>query len=111
NNGTIFLGGPPLVKAATGEVVTAQELGGAQVHSATSGVTDHFAEDDREALEICRNIVASLNRVKRVPVLMRQPQEPVLDPEELLGIIPSDSRLPFDVREVIGRIVDGSEFH
>lgn len=111
NNGTIFLGGPPLVKAATGEVVTAQELGGAQVHSATSGVTDHFAEDDQDALEICRDIVSHLNRTKKTPVLMRTPQEPKLDPEELLGIIPSDSRLPFDVREVIGRIVDGSEFH
>jgi 3-methylcrotonyl-CoA carboxylase beta subunit len=111
DNGTIFLGGPPLVKAATGEVVTAQELGGAHVHSAVSGVTDHFAEDDQEALEICRGIVASLNRAKRVPVALKPPQEPKLDAEELLGIIPSDSRLPFDVREVIGRIVDGSEFH
>jgi 3-methylcrotonyl-CoA carboxylase beta subunit len=111
DNGTIFLGGPPLVKAATGEVVSAQELGGAHVHSAVSGVTDHFAEDDQEALEICRDIVANLNRTKKIPVAMRAPVEPKMDAEELLGIIPSDSRLPFDVREVIGRIVDGSEFH
>jgi len=110
-NGTIFLGGPPLVKAATGEIVSAQELGGAQVHSAVSGVTDHFAEDDAEALEICRDIVSNLNRKKETPVLMRAPQEPRFDADELLGIIPSDSRLPFDVREVIARIVDASEFH
>lgn len=111
NNGTIFLGGPPLVKAATGEEVSAQDLGGAQVHCATSGVTDHFAENDQEALLICRDIVGHLNRVKVVPVSVKPPEEPRLDSEELLGVIPSDARRPFDVREVIGRIVDGSEFH
>jgi len=111
DNGTIFLGGPPLVKAATGEVVSAQDLGGAQVHSSVSGVTDHFAEDDAEALQICRDIVAHLNRVKTPPVQMRTPQEPKYSADDLLGIIPSDARIPFDVREVIARIVDGSEFH
>ncbi|MBY0385161.1 methylcrotonoyl-CoA carboxylase [bacterium] len=111
NNGTIFLGGPPLVKAATGEEVSAQELGGAQVHCSVSGVTDHFAEDDNEALLICRDIVAHLNKKKSTPVLLKPVQEPHYSREELLGIIPEDSRKPFDVREVIARIVDGSELH
>ncbi len=110
-NGTIFLGGPPLVKAATGEVVTAQDLGGAQVHCSVSGVTDHFAEDDHDALLICRDIVSHLNRKKKIPVVLKAIQEPEYSVEELLGIIPQDSRQPFDVREVITRIVDGSEFH
>ncbi len=110
-NGTIFLGGPPLVKAATGEVVSAQDLGGAQVHCTTSGVTDHFAEDDQEALLICRDIVSHLNRKKYSPVVMKAVQEPAYGAEDLLGIIPQDSRQPFEVREVIARIVDASEFH
>jgi 3-methylcrotonyl-CoA carboxylase beta subunit len=111
DTGTIFLGGPPLVKAATGEVVTAQELGGAEVHCSISGVTDHFANDDQEALLICRDIVSHLNRQKKIPVLLKEVAEPQLHAEELLGIIPEDARQPFDVREVIGRIVDNSDFH
>ncbi len=111
DNGTIFLGGPPLVKAATGELVTAQELGGAQVHCSVSGVTDHFAEDDAEALLICRDIIKHLNRKKQIPVLLRPSEEPQYKSEELLGLIPEDSRKPFDVHEVIARIVDGSELH
>ncbi len=107
--GTIFLGGPPLVKAATGEVVTAEDLGGADVHSRTSGVTDHYALDDAHALRIARRIVASLNQVKRPALALRRPVEPVHDPAELHGVIPTDVRKPYDVREVIARIVDGSE--
>ncbi len=110
NQGTIFLGGPPLVKAAIGEVVTAEELGGADVHSRTSGVTDHMAENDPHALSIARKIVASLNRKKQVSVVTRDPRDPVLDPADLYGVVPPDLRTPYDVREVIGRIVDGSEF-
>ena len=108
--GTIFLGGPPLVKAATGEVVTAEELGGADVHSRQSGVTDHYAENDAHALGIARRIVASLNAVKRPAVAVRAPAPPLRDPAELYGIIPTDRRKPFDIREVIARLVDGSEF-
>jgi 3-methylcrotonyl-CoA carboxylase beta subunit len=108
--GTIFLGGPPLVKAATGEVVTAEELGGADVHSRQSGVTDHYAENDAHALGIARRIVASLNTMKRPAVELRAPLPPVRDPAELYGIVPTDRRKPFDVREVIARLVDGSEF-
>lgn len=111
DNGTIFLGGPPLVRAATGEVVDAQDLGGAQVHCATSGVTDHFAEDDEHALEITRSIVAHLNRHKKVSLKMMPVEEPLFSAEELYGIIPKDTRIQFDVREVISRIVDGSRFH
>lgn len=110
NTGTIFLGGPPLVKAATGEEVSAEDLGGARVHSAVSGVSDHFANDDEEALEMIRDIVFHLNRKKEVPVSLREVREPEYDPQELYGILPSDSRQPFDVREVIARIVDGSDF-
>ncbi|HZH27378.1 MAG TPA: carboxyl transferase domain-containing protein [Azospirillaceae bacterium] len=110
NQGTIFLGGPPLVKAATGEVVSAEDLGGADVHSRTSGVTDHYALNDRHALGIARRIVANLNHVKQPGVAMREPREPLYDPEELYGLIPADPRKPYDVREVIARIVDGSEF-
>jgi 3-methylcrotonyl-CoA carboxylase beta subunit len=110
NQGTIFLGGPPLVKAATGEVVTAEELGGADVHSRTSGVTDHFANDDRHALALTRRIVGTLNRPKHVDLDLREPAEPLYPAEELYGIVPADTRKPFDVREVIARIVDGSEF-
>jgi 3-methylcrotonyl-CoA carboxylase beta subunit len=109
NQGTIFLGGPPLVKAAIGEVVTAEELGGADVHSRTSGVTDHYANDDTHALAIARRIVANLNKAKNLGVVVRPPVEPLYDPEEFYGIVPQDLRKPYDVREVIARIVDGSE--
>lgn len=110
-NGTIFLGGPPLVKAATGEVVDAESLGGALVHSEKSGVTDHFAEDDEHALEICRSIISTLNRKKNIPVVIKKTEEPLYPTHELYGILPKDTRKPFDIREVISRIVDGSEFH
>ena len=110
-NGTIFLGGPPLVKAATGEVVTAQELGGAEVHCEVSGVTDHFAEDDQHALEITRDIVANLNKKKRLPFKVSASEEPLYSSDEIYGVIPQDARKPFDVREVIARLVDGSRMH
>jgi 3-methylcrotonyl-CoA carboxylase beta subunit len=109
--GTIFLGGPPLVKAATGEVVDAEALGGADVHTSTSGVADHFAENDAHALSIARDIVASLNRNKPMPLAVKAPVEPRYAAEELYGVIPQDTRRPFDIREIIARIVDGSEFH
>ncbi|BAE49480.1 carboxyl transferase domain-containing protein [Paramagnetospirillum magneticum] len=108
NQGTIFLGGPPLVKAATGEVVSAEELGGADVHCRTSGVTDHYAQDDGHALAIARRIVGNLNRIKPTSLKMATPEEPLYDPKEIYGIIPKDRRKPYDVREVIARIVDGS---
>jgi 3-methylcrotonyl-CoA carboxylase beta subunit len=108
--GTIFLGGPPLVKAATGEVVDAESLGGAEVHTTVSGVADHFAEDDRHALQIARNLVGNLNRRKTLPVAVRPSIEPAYPAEELYGIVPKDTRRPFDIREVIARIVDGSDF-
>ena len=111
NQGTIFLGGPPLVKAATGEVVTTEELGGGDVHSRTSGVTDHLAENDKHALGIVREIVRHLNRAKQVPVVTQAVIEPRYAPEELYGVIPKDTRHPFDIREVIARIVDDSDFH
>ena len=107
--GTIFLGGPPLVKAATGEVVDAETLGGADVHTSISGVADHFAEDDRHALEIARGIVGTFNRRKVLPVATRPAREPLYPAEELYGIVPKDARRPFDIREVIARITDGSE--
>lgn len=110
NQGTIFLGGPPLVKAATGEVVSAEDLGGADVHSRLSGVTDHYAHDDRHALALTRRIVSTLNRPKRLDMEIRAPVEPLYAPQELYGIVPQDTRKPFEVREVIARIVDGSEF-
>ena len=110
NQGTIFLGGPPLVRAATGEVVSAEDLGGADVHSRISGVTDHYANNDAHALAIARRIVTNLNRNKRPAAALRAPADPLYDPEDLYGIIPTDPRKPFDVREVIARIVDGSEF-
>jgi 3-methylcrotonyl-CoA carboxylase beta subunit len=106
--GTIFLAGPPLVKAATGEIVTAEELGGADVHSRTSGVTDHYARDDAEALGIARAIVGNLNRVKRPSVAMREPAEPLYPPHEIYGIVPADTRKPYEIREIIARIVDAS---
>ncbi|GAA4415141.1 carboxyl transferase domain-containing protein [Quisquiliibacterium transsilvanicum] len=108
--GTIFLGGPPLVKAATGEVVSAEDLGGGDVHTRLSGVADHLAQDDAHALAIARRIVGHLNRVKPQPLALRPPVAPAYDPQELYGTIPTDSRKPFDVREVIARIVDGSAF-
>jgi 3-methylcrotonyl-CoA carboxylase beta subunit len=108
--GTIFLGGPPLVKAATGEVVSAEELGGADVHSRISGVTDHYALDDRHALGIARRIVGNLNRINRIDLDVREPREPLYAAEELYGVIPSDTRRPYDVHEVIARLVDGSAF-
>jgi 3-methylcrotonyl-CoA carboxylase beta subunit len=111
DNGTIFLGGPPLVKAATGEVVDAQILGGANTHCEISGVTDHFAEDDQHALEITRSIVKHLNHRKVVTLKTQPIEEPLFDAKELYGILPADSRIPFDVREVIARIVDGSKLH
>ncbi len=109
--GTIFLGGPPLVKAATGEEVTAEELGGAEVHTRLSGVADHFAENDEHAIAIVRQIVANLNREKRPPWTLTESEKPLLDPEELYGIVPEDPRQSYDVREVIARIVDGSRLH
>jgi 3-methylcrotonyl-CoA carboxylase beta subunit len=108
--GTIFLAGPPLVKAATGEVVSAEELGGADVHCRTSGVTDHYAQNDNHALEIARSAVANLNRVKPINISVQQVSEPDYPSDDIYGIIPKDTRQPYDVREVIARIVDGSEF-
>jgi len=108
--GTIFLGGPPLVKAATGEEVTAEELGGADVHTRLSGVADYLAENDHHALEITRTIVATLNQVKTLPPDMTTPEEPAYDPREIYGIVNADVRKPYDVREVIARLVDGSRF-
>jgi 3-methylcrotonyl-CoA carboxylase beta subunit len=109
--GTIYLGGPPLVKAATGEEVTEEELGGADVHARLSGVVDHYALDDTHALQIVRDIVSNLNRRKVLPPDMREPEPPKYDPDELYGIVPTDPRVPYDVREVIARIVDASRFH
>ncbi len=108
--GTIFLGGPPLVKAATGEVVDAESLGGADVHTAISGVADHLAEDDEHALAIARDILLHTNRRKTLPLATQPVRDPLFAPEELLGIVPADPRRPFDIREVIARIVDGSDF-
>ena len=109
--GTIFLGGPPLVKAATGEVVDAEALGGADVHTSISGVADHFAEDDAHALALAREAVARLNRVKSMPLKVQAPVEPKYAAEDIYGIVPRDTRIPFDIRELIARIVDGSELH
>ncbi|WP_417765940.1 carboxyl transferase domain-containing protein [Spongiibacter tropicus] len=108
--GTIFLAGPPLVKAATGEVVTAEELGGADVHCRESGVADHYADNDEHALQLARQAVSKLNRKKPQQLQQLDSREPLYPPEELYGVIPRDSRKPFDVREVIARIVDGSDF-
>jgi len=110
NQGTIFLGGPPLVKAATGEVVSAEDLGGGDVHTRLSGVVDHLAQDDHHALSIARNIVGHLNRSKPSQLQRRESSEPKYDPRDVYGVIPTDTRKPYDVREVIARIVDGSEF-
>ena len=110
NQGTIFLGGPPLVKAATGEVISAEELGGADTHGRRSGVVDHVADNDEHALALVRTIVGNINTTKRVDIDVRKPRPPAYDPNELYGVIPTDVRAPYDVREVIARIVDGSEF-
>lgn len=110
NQATIFLAGPPLVKAATGEIVSAEDLGGAEVHCRTSGVADHYAQDDKHALQIARRIVANLNRKKKINLATQESREPLYDPQELYGIVSTDLRKPFDIREVIARIVDGSEF-
>jgi 3-methylcrotonyl-CoA carboxylase beta subunit len=108
--GTIFLGGPPLVRAATGEVVTAEELGGADVHTRESGVADHFARNDHHALKLARRAVSRLNRVKPVTLDIAAAEEPLYDPKEIYGIVPNDTRRPYDVREIIARIVDASVF-
>jgi 3-methylcrotonyl-CoA carboxylase beta subunit len=110
NQGTIFLGGPPLVKAATGEVVDAETLGGGSVHSRISGVTDHLADDDAHALKIARNIVANLNWKREISVARRKPEEPLYPADDVYGIVSREYRFPYDIREVIARIVDGSEF-
>ena len=110
NQGTIFLAGPPLVKAATGEVVTAEALGGADVHTRASGVADHLAEDDRHALELARRAVTNLNRVRSQTLALREPREPLLPAADLYGVIPVNPRQQFDVREIIARVVDASEF-
>jgi 3-methylcrotonyl-CoA carboxylase beta subunit len=109
--GTIYLGGPPLVKAATGEEVSEEDLGGADVHARISGVVDHYALDDTHALQIVRDIVSNLNRSKTLPPDMREPEAPKYDVNEIYGLVPTDPRVPYDVREVIARIVDGSRFH
>jgi acetyl-CoA carboxylase carboxyltransferase component len=109
--GTIFLGGPPLVKAATGEEVSVEDLGGGDVHTRLSGVADHLANDDEHALRIVRDIVENLGTRDLAPVDRVAPEDPHYDPEELLGIVPEDERRPFDVREVIARLVDGSRMH
>ena len=108
--GTIFLAGPPLVKAATGEVVSAEDLGGGDVHTRLSGVADYLAEDDAHALALARRAVESLNREKPFTVKWQEPEEPLYDAEELLGVVPADLRTPYDIREVIMRVVDGSRF-
>ena len=110
NQGTIFLGGPPLVKAATGEVVSAEDLGGGDVHTRLSGVADHLAQNDVHALALARQAVGSLNRSKNSQMQLRDPVAPLYDCKEIYGVIPADSRKPYDVREIIARIVDGSEF-
>jgi acetyl-CoA carboxylase carboxyltransferase component len=109
--GTIFIGGPPLVKAATGQDVTAEELGGADVHARQSGVADHYATSDEHALAIVRSIVRNLHRHKEAPWAIAEPEEPAVDPGDLYGLIPEDHRQQFDAREVIARLVDGSRFH
>ncbi len=110
-NGTIFLAGPPLVKAATGEIVTAEALGGAKVHTEKSGVADHFAENEEEALEIIRDIVENIPKRKRLTLDTKVSEEPAYDIDSILGVIPDDNKIPYDVHEIIARIVDGSKFH
>jgi 3-methylcrotonyl-CoA carboxylase beta subunit len=111
NQGTIFLGGPPLVKAATGEVVSAEDLGGGDVHTRLSGVADHLAQNDMHALALARQAVATLTHRKDPSVELREPRPPKLDAREIYGVVPTDTRKPYDVREIIARVVDGSEFH
>ncbi|MEY4711737.1 MAG: hypothetical protein RIS88_1187 [Pseudomonadota bacterium] len=111
NQGTIFLGGPPLVKAATGEVVSAEDLGGGDVHTRLSGVADHLAQNDLHALSLARQIAATFNRPKSPATVLREPRPPKYDPAELYGVVPVDTRKPYDVREIIARIVDASEFN
>jgi 3-methylcrotonyl-CoA carboxylase beta subunit len=111
NQGTIFLGGPPLVKAAIGEIVSAEDLGGGDVHTRLSGVADHLAQNDAHAIALARQAVATLNRRKQVAQALREPVPPKHDTQEVYGVIPVDTRKPYDVREIIARIVDGSEFH
>ena len=111
NQGTIFLGGPPLVKAAIGEIVSAEDLGGGDVHTRLSGVADHLAQNDAHAIALARQAVATLNHRKEVAQALREPVPPRYDPQELYGVIPADTRKPYDVREIIARTVDGSEFH
>ncbi len=109
--GTIFLAGPPLVKAATGEVVTAEDLGGGDVHTRLSGVADYLAEDDAHALALARRAVASLGpRRGRETAALQAPEPPAYDPDEILDVVPADLRTPYDIREVIARVVDGSRF-
>ena len=110
DQGTIFLAGPPLVKAATGEEVSAEDLGGGDVHTRLSGVADYLADDDAHALALARQAVAGLNRPRRAHVAMQAPEEPACDPDEILGVVPADLRTPYDIREVIARLVDGSRF-
>ncbi len=109
--GTIYLAGPPLVKAATGEDVTPEDLGGGEMHSRVSGVTDHLASSEEEALHICRNVVENLNTVKRVELDLLPPEEPIYPAEEIYGILPTDTRHPYEVHELLARLVDGSRFH
>src|SRR5436305_10006550 len=111
NQGTIFLGGPPLVKAATGEEISAEDLGGGDLHAKKSGVVDHLAENDEHALTIVRDIVSTLQAESGAGIELREPRPPLFDAEELYGIIPEDVRAPYDVHEIIARIVDASEFH
>ncbi|WP_048439576.1 carboxyl transferase domain-containing protein [Caenimonas sp. SL110] len=111
NQGTIFLGGPPLVKAAIGEIVSAEDLGGGDVHTRLSGVADHLAQNDMHALALARQAVATLHRRTDMPVELRPPHPPKYDPQEIYGVVPMDTRKPYDVREIIARVVDGSEFH
>jgi len=111
NQGTIFLGGPPLVKAAIGEIVTAEELGGGDVHARTSGVTDHLADDDRHALQIVRDIIATIPKPAAPAWDVVDSRPPAVNPDELYGVVPTDVQSPYEVREVIARLVDGSEFH
>jgi 3-methylcrotonyl-CoA carboxylase beta subunit len=111
NQGTIFLGGPPLVKAATGEIVSAEDLGGGDVHTRLSGVADHLAQNDMHALALARQAVATLNRAKEPSVQVREPRPPKYEAREVYGVVPTDTRKPYDVREIIARIVDASEFH
>ena len=111
NQGTIFLAGPPLVKAATGEEVSAEDLGGGDVHTKLSGVADHLAENDVHALKLCRDIVANLNITNNKTQELATPEDPIYDPEELLSVVPADLKISYDVREVLARILDGSRFH